>query len=132
MIRVILKSEICGATVTQAYLYPLGTLVIDSLLLEAADIRPGELVSILDATNGARFQSHVVRGAPNSGIFGFNGADAHLVRVGDIVTIASFASVSDAEALTFQPQFVHVDALNNVIGSSSGMPELPLGLRQAS
>ena len=115
MYRTILKSEIRCVTVTHAYLHPVGSITIDALLLEAADILPGELLSIVDLTNGARFQSHAVSGGPGTGIVGFNGADAHLVRAGDVVTIASYASVPDDEAKTFQPRVMHVDAVNRLI-----------------
>ena len=92
------KSKIHRATVTQADLHYVGSVTVDSELLEASDILPGELVSIVDITNGARLETYTIAGEPGSGVIGINGAAAHLVHPGDLVILISYAQMEDAEA----------------------------------
>lgn len=116
MYRTMFKSKIHRATVTHADLHYVGSVTIDTELLEAADILPGELVSIVDVTNGARLETYTIAGERGSGVIGINGAAAHLVREGDLVIIIAYASMDDEEARTFRPSVVHVDA-NNAIAA---------------
>lgn len=109
------KSKIHRATVTHADLHYVGSVTIDSELLEAADILPGELVAIVDVTNGARLETYVIAGETGSGVIGINGAAAHLVHEGDTVIIITYASMGDKEARRFRPSVVHVDALNRIM-----------------
>src|SRR5215210_2610943 len=97
MNRKMLKSRIQGATVTQADLHYVGSVTVDLDLLDAADILPGELVAILDGTNGARLETYVIAGERGSGVLGINGAAAHLVHVGDTVILLAFAEMDEAE-----------------------------------
>lgn len=115
MFRTMLKSKIHRATVTQADLHYVGSVTVDSALLEAADLLPGERVSIVDVTNGARLETYVISGPRDSGTIGINGAAAHLVHPGDLVILISYASMSDAEARAFAPRIVHVDGRNRAI-----------------
>ncbi|GAB3620212.1 aspartate 1-decarboxylase [Glutamicibacter sp. PS] len=115
MQRTMFKSKIHRATVTQADLHYVGSVTVDSTLLEAADILPGELVSIVDVTNGARLETYTIAGEPGSGVIGINGAAAHLVHPGDIVILMSYAQMEDAEARTFTPSVVHVNEDNAII-----------------
>ena len=109
------KSKIHRATVTQADLHYVGSVTVDSELLEASDILPGELVSIVDITNGARLETYTIAGEPGSGVIGINGAAAHLVHPGDLVILISYAQMEDAEARGYVPSVVHVDADNKII-----------------
>lgn len=115
MQRTMFKSKIHRATVTQADLHYVGSVTIDSNLLEASDILPGELVSIVDVTNGARLETYTIAGEPGSGVIGINGAAAHLVHPGDTVIIISYAQMSDAEARAYVPAVVHVNQDNQII-----------------
>ncbi|MFD4975654.1 aspartate 1-decarboxylase [Streptomyces sp. NPDC058424] len=115
MLRTMFKSKIHRATVTQADLHYVGSVTIDADLLEAADLLPGELVHIVDVTNGARLETYVIEGERGSGVVGINGAAAHLVHPGDLVIIISYAQVTDAEARALQPRVVHVDADNRMV-----------------
>ncbi|MER6460619.1 aspartate 1-decarboxylase [Streptomyces sp. NPDC048409] len=115
MLRTLFKSKIHRATVTQADLHYVGSVTIDADLLDAADLLPGELVHIVDVTNGARLETYVIEGERGSGVVGINGAAAHLVHPGDLVIIISYAQVTDAEARTFRPRVVHVDHDNRVV-----------------
>lgn len=115
MLRTMFKSKIHRATVTQADLHYVGSVTIDADLLDAADLLPGELVHIVDITNGARLETYTIEGERGSGVIGINGAAAHLVHPGDRVIIISYAQVDDAEARTLRPKVVHVDGEGNRI-----------------
>ncbi|NGO81818.1 aspartate 1-decarboxylase [Streptomyces sp. YC504] len=115
MLRTMFKSKIHRATVTQADLHYVGSVTVDAELMAAADLLPGELVHIVDITNGARLETYVIEGEPGSGVIGINGAAAHLVHPGDLVILISYAQVDDAEARTLRPSVVHVDADNRIV-----------------
>ncbi|WP_433082240.1 aspartate 1-decarboxylase [Dactylosporangium sp. CA-052675] len=115
MIRTMLKSKIHRATVTQADLHYVGSVTVDEDLMDAADLLAGEQVAIVDVTNGARLETYVIAGPRGSGVIGINGAAAHLVHPGDLVILIAYAQLADAEARTYQPRIVHVDADNRVI-----------------
>src|SRR5213082_3377463 len=68
MFRTMFKSKIHRATVTQADLHYVGSVTIDADLLDAADLLPGELVHIVDITNGARLETYVIEGERGSGV----------------------------------------------------------------
>ena len=115
MMRMMMKSKIHRATVTQADLHYVGSVTIDSALMEAADLLKGEQVAIVDVTNGARLETYVIPGEAGSGMIGINGAAAHLVSPGDMVIIISYAAMQDAEARAFRPKIVHVDEKNRIV-----------------
>ena len=123
MIRVMLKSKIHRATVTQADLHYVGSIAIDRSLMDAADLLEGEQVVIADITNGARLETYVIPAPAGSGIIGINGAAAHLVNEGDLVIIMSYAMVEDAEARSLKPRVVHVDEKNRIIARGSDAAE---------
>ncbi|MFF1699696.1 aspartate 1-decarboxylase [Streptomyces sp. NPDC058257] len=125
MLRTMLKSKIHRATVTQADLHYVGSVTIDADLLDAADLLPGELVHIVDITNGARLETYTIEGERGSGVIGINGAAAHLVHPGDRVIIISYAQVDDVEARTLRPKVVHVDGEDNrvvALGDDAAAP----------
>src|SRR3954451_187561 len=116
MFRTMLKSKIHRATVTQADLNYVGSVTIDADLMEAAELLPGEQVAIVDCNNGARLETYVIEGPRGSGVIGINGAAARLVHEGDVVIVASYCSVSDAEARELKPAVVFVDTDNRIVG----------------
>lgn len=122
--RAMMKSKIHRATVTQADLHYVGSISIDSTLMEAADILEGEQVVIADITNGARLETYAIPAPAGSGIIGINGAAAHLVDEGDLVIIISYGFMDDAAAKSLRPRVVHVDGANHVVelGEDSGEP----------
>jgi aspartate 1-decarboxylase len=115
MMRVMLKSKIHRATVTQADLHYVGSISIDRELMDAADLIEGEQVVIADITNGARLETYVIPAPAGSGIIGINGAAAHLVSAGDLVIIMSYTMLDDAEARALKPRVVHVDGENRIV-----------------
>ena len=115
MLRTMFHAKIHRATVTQADLHYVGSVTVDQDLLDAAGILPGELVSIVDVTNGARLETYTIAGERGTGVLGINGAAARLIQPGDIVILIAYAQMEDAEARTFQPSVVHVDAQNRIL-----------------
>ncbi len=110
--RVMLKSKIHRARVTDANIDYEGSITIDKKLMEAADIFPYEQVHVLDVNNGARFTTYAIGG--EKGEICLNGAAARLVVKGDIVIILSYCHVEDDEARNFMPKMVYVDAQNAI------------------
>lgn len=115
MMRIMMKSKVHRATVTQADLDYVGSVTIDAALMEAADLLDGEQVAIVDITNGARIETYVIPAERGSGLIGINGAAAHLVHPGDLVIIMSYAMLDDKEARTLEPRIVHVDRQNRIV-----------------
>ena len=115
MERKMLKSKIHRATVTGADLHYEGSITIDLDLMEASDIIPYEAVCIWDVTNGSRFETYAIEGERGSGVICINGAAARLVAPQDLVIIASFVSMSNAEALAHEPKLVFVDDKNRML-----------------
>ena len=113
--RIMMKSKIHRATVTQADLHYVGSVTLDAALMDAADLLEGEQVAIVDITNGARIETYVIPGPRGSGIIGINGAAAHLVHPGDLVIIMSYAVLDHAEAKALKPAVVHVDEHNRIV-----------------
>ncbi|KAA1379951.1 aspartate 1-decarboxylase [Aeromicrobium fastidiosum] len=123
MIRTMMKSKIHRATVTQADLHYVGSVTVDLDLLDAANLLPGELVHIVDIDNGNRLETYTIAGERGSGVIGINGAAARLVHPGDLVILIAYAQLEDAEARTFQPNVVFVDADNRIIGTGNDPAE---------
>ena len=115
MLRLMLKSKIHRATVTQADLDYVGSIAIDAALMEAADLIEGEKVAIADITNGARLETYVITAPRGSGMISINGAAAHLVSPGDLIIIMNYAFYEDAEAKALKPRVVHVDEHNRIV-----------------
>ncbi|OLL76851.1 Aspartate 1-decarboxylase [Pseudonocardia sp. Ae168_Ps1] len=124
MLRTVLGGKIHRATVTQADLHYVGSLTLDSTLAAAAGLVEGEKVQVVDITNGARLETYVILGDPDSGVICINGAAAHLVRPGDLVIIISYLLAEDAELAGHDPRVVHVDAENRIVklGEDPGEP----------
>lgn len=127
MFRPMLLGKIHRATVTEANLDYVGSITIDSELLDAADLLPGQQVDVVDVTNGARLSTYVIAGDRGSGKVGINGAAAHLVHPGDIVIIIAYGLLTDAEARSRQPQVVFVDAANRIVQLGTDPGDVPLG-----
>ena len=106
--------KIHRATVTQANLEYMGSITIDSELLELSGILPGERVQIVDNNNGNRLETYVIAGERGSGVICLNGAAARKVQVGDTVIIIAYALMDFEEAKTFQPTVVFPKEGNKV------------------
>jgi len=129
-LRTMMSGKIHRATVTQADLHYVGSVTVDEDLLEAADILPGELVAIVDITNGARLETYTIAGERGSGVLGINGAAAHLVHPGDLVILISYQQMTTAEARAFVPHVVHVDEHNRIVKLGNDAAEAVPGTDQ--
>ncbi|MBJ6763533.1 aspartate 1-decarboxylase [Myxococcaceae bacterium JPH2] len=115
MRRILFKSKIHRATVTQADLDYEGSVTIDRNLLRASDILPYEKVAIWNVTRGTRLETYALEGEAGSGVICINGAAAHLNQPGDLVIIATFAEVEESELAGWKPTVVFVDAKNRQV-----------------
>lgn len=113
MLIEMLKSKIHRVTVTEADLNYVGSITIDSLLLEAAGIFPGERVYIVNNNNGERFDTYAIAGAPGSGVICLNGAAARKAQPGDIVIILSYIQMTPDEARDWKPTVIFPDTKSN-------------------
>jgi aspartate 1-decarboxylase len=123
MLRTMMKSKIHRATVTQADLHYVGSVTVDEDLLEAADLLPGELVHIVDVTNGVRLETYTIAGERGSGVLGINGAAAHLVHPGDVVILIAYGQMDTTEAHELRPNVVFVDAENRIVRTGTDPAE---------
>ena len=110
--RIMLKSKIHRACVTEVNIDYEGSITIDKKLMEEADILPYEQVQVLNINNGARFTTYAMEG--ESGEVCLNGAAARLAAKGDTIIILSYCYVKDDEALNFAPRLIYVDAQNAI------------------
>ncbi|MBF0195195.1 MAG: aspartate 1-decarboxylase [Magnetococcales bacterium] len=118
----LLKCKIHRATVTDADLHYEGSCAIDEDLLDASGIREYEEIHLWNVTNGERFVTYAIRGARGSGMISVNGAAAHKADKGDILIIAAYARMSEAEADLHEPKLVYVNELNKVNRLGSSIP----------
>ena len=112
MILRMLKSKLHRGRVTQACLHYEGSVTVDKDLLKAAGILPFEQVDVYNVTNGARFTTYAIEGAP--GEITINGAAAHLAKAGDRVIICAYAEMDEREAKAFKPSILLLDEGNTV------------------
>jgi len=123
--RIMLKSKIHRARVTQTNIDYEGSISIDKRLMEAADILPYEQVQVLNANNGARFDTYAIEAEPDSGEIGIQGPAAKLASVGDIVVILTYRQVEEEEAHNVAPILVYVDQNNAITKIKSAVRALP-------
>jgi len=114
MLQEFLFSKIHRATVTDANLNYVGSITLDTALMEAAKIKEWQKVDILDINNGERFQTYVIKGERNSGCICLNGAAARKVQPGDKVIIISYTYLTPEEASKHTPTVVMVDDKNKI------------------
>ncbi|MFH2002001.1 MAG: aspartate 1-decarboxylase [Planctomycetota bacterium] len=112
MIRIMMKSKIHEARVTQCNLEYRGSLTIDSTLMEMADLIPNEKIQVVNVNTGARFETYVIPGEPGSGIFGVNGGAARLAQKGDVILIISYALMDTEESISYKPKIILLDKEN--------------------
>jgi aspartate 1-decarboxylase len=112
MLRVMLKSKIHRAVVTEANLAYEGSLTIDADLMQGADILPYEMVHIFNVSNGERFQTYAIEGPGGSGVMCLNGAAARKGAVGDLIIVTTFATYTPEELNHHQPKIILVNGSN--------------------
>ena len=120
MQRFMLKSKLHLAAVTDADLHYEGSISIDEQLMEAADLFPYEKVDIYDVSNGERFSTYVIPGPRDSGTICLNGAAARKVARKDLIIIASYVMVDDANAANWTPKCILLDEKNRIKHRQAG------------
>jgi aspartate 1-decarboxylase len=127
--RRMMKSKIHRARVTDANLHYVGSITLDTRLMELADIREWEQVHVVDIDNGARFETYAIPGGP--GDVCLNGAAARLVQPGDRIIVITYGDYDDAELEHYEPRGVHVDASNRAVdeAAASELAAMEVGLR---
>jgi aspartate 1-decarboxylase len=119
----LLKAKIHRAHVTHAELHYEGSCAIDGKLLDISGIREYEQIHIWNVTNGERLVTYAIRADENSGIISINGSAAHRASPGDIIIIAAYAQLSEAEAAAFKPTLVYVDDKNRLSHVKNSIPK---------
>ena len=115
MQRQMLNGKIHRATVTDAHINYEGSITIDSKLLQAANILPGEKVLIANLSNGARIESYAMAGDSGSGVICLNGGAAKHGKKGDLVIIMTFAVFTEEEIKRHKPSVIRVNERNEII-----------------
>ena len=122
MLRTLLRSKIHRVRATHCELHYEGSCAIDEDLLDAAGIVENEQVHIWNIDNGERFVTYAIKGQRGSGMVSVNGSAARRASVGDLLIIAAFAQVSEAELAAHRPQLVFVDAQNRQCALRNHVP----------
>lgn len=112
MQRILLKSKIHRATVTESNLHYEGSLTVDENLLQLTDILPYEQIKIYNVSNGERFDTYAIAGPAGSGVICLNGAAARKGMTGDLIIIASYGHYEETEIGKHQPKVVLLDSSN--------------------
>lgn len=120
MFRVILKSKVHHAHVTQSNIKYEGSITIDRAVMRAANLVAFERVQVSSLHSGVRLETYVIEGEEGSGVIGLNGAAAKLVKKGEIVHILSYSWMSEADVKKFRPLIVHLDGKNRVRSVAKG------------
>ena len=114
MKREMLRAKVHRVTVTEANLEYEGSLTLDRTLMDAGGFVPFEKVDVYNIARGTRFTTYLIEGERTSGVCCVNGAAAHLAGVGDLVIIASYATLEESEVEGHRPKIVLVDEKTTV------------------
>ncbi len=117
--RTFLRAKIHRAVVTAADLHYNGSLTIDRTLLEASGMREYEMVQVVNVENGARFETYLIAGEPDTGVVQVNGAAARLAAVGDHIIVMAYAQVEEPVPDVWDPRIVLVDERNQIFQAQS-------------
>lgn len=105
-----------------------GSIAVDRLLLEEAGILEYELVHVWNVTNGERLQTYAIAATAGSGEICLNGAAAHKGNPDDIVIIAAFAPIEEAQTRSHRPKVVYVDHHNRSRSATANGAPVTAGL----
>ena len=115
MYRTMMKGKIHRASVTESNLNYVGSITIDSDILDKVDMKANEKVQVVNNNNGARFETYIIPGERGSGIFCLNGAASRLVQKDDIIIVISYILVPEEKVDTHVPVVAVLDAKNNIV-----------------
>jgi aspartate 1-decarboxylase len=123
MFRTMMNAKIHRARVTEANLNYVGSITIDTDILDAVGMAANEKVQIVNNNNGARFETYIIPGERGSGVVCLNGAAARLVHEGDVVIIISYALVPEEKVETHKPKVALMDENNKIVEMLYAEPE---------
>jgi len=121
MTLTMLHSKIHRATVTDANLNYVGSITIDRDLIDAADMRVGQKIDIVNVNNGERFSTYIIAGKRGKREMCLNGAAARKVHVGDKIIVIAYAQMSPEEADSYLPRIVILNDDNTIAQSFEGL-----------
>jgi len=116
-----LYSKLHRATVTEANLHYVGSITIDQELIDAANMRVGQKIDIVNINNGERFSTYIIPGEPGKKEICLNGAAARKVHVGDKIIIIAYATMTEEEADSFEPKIVILEDDNSIAQQYKGL-----------
>ena len=123
MFRLMLRSKIHRATVTDSDLEYEGSLTVDPVLLEAAGMLSYEQVRVSNLNNGERFETYVIPGKRGSGQMVLNGPTARKGAKGDRIIVFCYEYYNEQELKTFKPNIVQVDERNSIVSVGHAMKD---------
>ncbi|WP_066047637.1 aspartate 1-decarboxylase [Robertmurraya korlensis] len=123
MFRTMMNGKIHRARVTEANLNYVGSITIDTDILDAVGMVANEKVQIVNNNNGARFETYIIPGTRGSGVVCLNGAAARLVQEGDVVIIISYALVAEDKVSTHEPKVAIMNEQNQIVELLHAEPE---------
>lgn len=110
-----LKAKIHQATVTEANLYYVGSITIDSVILDSLGFFENEHVHVVNINNGTRIETYIIRGEANSGTICLNGAAARFFHQGDKIIIMGYCLIDNEKAKTHKPKIAFMDKNNKIL-----------------
>jgi aspartate 1-decarboxylase len=125
MRRTMLQAKLHRVKVTQCELEYEGSCAIDDDLLEASGLLPLQKIDIYNVNNGERFSTYVIRAERGSGVISLNGAAARKAQMNDILIIAAYVEVEEAELPGFAAKLVYVDEKNRIKSTASEIAVQP-------
>ncbi len=108
-------SKIHRAMITDANLNYVGSITIDSALMQKARIIENQKVDIVNINNGERFSTYVIPGIEGKGDICLNGAAARKAAVGDKVIIIAYAQMTPEEAVKHKPTVIQIGEGNKIV-----------------
>jgi len=109
--RILVRSKLHKAIVTEANPDYVGSITIDADLVEKCGFWPGEKVMVVSNDSGERLETYVIVGERGSGEICMNGGAAHRIKVGEEIIVMAF-EVSETPVET---TFVLVDKKNRFV-----------------
>ncbi|MCK5393666.1 MAG: aspartate 1-decarboxylase [Candidatus Omnitrophica bacterium] len=114
MMRIMLKSKVYYANITDLQLYYKGSITIDEAIMEKSDLMEGERVDVLNVNNGVRLQTYVIKGEKNTGVICLNGPAARMGFKGDKIVIISYGMYSEDELKKIKARYVELGEKNEI------------------
>ena len=115
-LRIVCKSKIHHAVVTEADLEYVGSIGIDADLMRLTGIVEGEQVALWNINNGQRVETYAISLPEGGGQIIVNGAGRPTLQPGDRIIIAAFCLTDE----TVVPQMIAVDAQNKPVTRPAG------------